>query len=68
MQTFDQLELPEQLHKSLKSIGFVEPTQIQKKAIPALMNGQDLLACAETGSGKTAAYPDSNAEEFDGKP
>lgn len=56
MQTFDQLELPEQLHKSLKSIGFIEPTQIQKKAIPALISGQDLLACAETGSGKTAAY------------
>lgn len=56
MQSFEHLDLPETLYKSLKSIGFTEPTVIQKKAIPILMDGRDLLACSETGSGKTAAY------------
>ncbi len=56
MQHFESLGLPDSLHKSLNSIGFIEPTWVQKKAIPVLIKGQDLLACSETGSGKTAAY------------
>ncbi|MCJ8276766.1 MAG: DEAD/DEAH box helicase [Bdellovibrionales bacterium] len=56
MQTFSEINLPESLAFSLDKVGFVEPTVIQKKAIPALLNGQDLLACSETGSGKTGAY------------
>lgn len=56
MQSFDELGLPEVLDGALKSIGFTEPTEIQSKAIPALLKNRDLLACSETGSGKTAAY------------
>lgn len=56
MQRFEDFNLPKSLAKSLKRIGFMEPTAIQKKAIPLLLSGRDLMACAETGSGKTAAY------------
>lgn len=56
MQNFEELVLPESLSSSLNKIGFVEPTEIQAKAIPAVLEGRDLLACAETGSGKTGAY------------
>lgn len=56
MQNFEELNLPESLACALEKIGFVEPTDIQKKAIPTLIEGKDLMACAETGSGKTGAY------------
>lgn len=56
MKNFEELSLPKFLDESLKHIGFNEPTLIQKKSIPDLMKGRDLLACAETGSGKTGAY------------
>jgi ATP-dependent RNA helicase RhlE len=44
------------LLKGLKELGFPRPTPIQDKAIPAALEGRDLLACAMTGSGKTAAF------------
>ena len=56
MQSFEELNLPSTLENSLKKIGFNTPTAIQKKAIPALFEGRDLMACAQTGSGKTGAY------------
>ena len=56
MNTFEELDLPEELAQALEAIGFTEPTTIQKKAIPILDEGKDLIACSETGSGKTAAY------------
>ena len=56
MQNFDELDLPDYLAQALDKIGFVKPTKIQKRAIPVLLKGQDLMACAETGSGKTGAY------------
>ncbi|MCB0412220.1 MAG: DEAD/DEAH box helicase [Bdellovibrionales bacterium] len=56
MQRFDELNLPPTLAQSLKKIGFIEPTKIQAQALPILLNRQDLMACAETGSGKTGAY------------
>jgi ATP-dependent RNA helicase RhlE len=40
----------------LDSLGFTTPTEIQQKAIPVILSGRDLMASAETGSGKTAAY------------
>jgi ATP-dependent RNA helicase RhlE len=54
--TFEQLELiPEILH-ALKSEGYVTPTPIQERAIPLLLDGRDILGCAQTGTGKTAAF------------
>jgi ATP-dependent RNA helicase RhlE len=44
------------LLQGLKELGFPRPTPIQEKAIPAALEGRDLLACAMTGSGKTAAF------------
>lgn len=54
--TFSELELPESLQAALARLNFTQPTQIQAQALPILMEGSDLIACSQTGSGKTAAY------------
>ncbi|MBC86035.1 MAG: ATP-dependent RNA helicase [Bdellovibrionaceae bacterium] len=56
MNTFESMQLPEPLDKALKQIGFEKPTKVQHKSMPTLLEGKDLMVCAETGSGKTAAY------------
>lgn len=53
---FSQLKLPAHLLEILESISYKIPTPIQAQAIPILLEGSDLLACAQTGTGKTAAY------------
>jgi ATP-dependent RNA helicase RhlE len=53
---FTQLTLDPALLKGIKELGFARPTPIQAQAIPAALEGRDLLACAQTGSGKTAAF------------
>jgi ATP-dependent RNA helicase RhlE len=53
---FTDLGLHPSLLQGLKDLGFSRPTPIQADAIPLAMAGQDLLACAMTGSGKTAAF------------
>jgi ATP-dependent RNA helicase RhlE len=53
---FTELGLHPSLLQGLKDLGFTRPTPIQADAIPLAMAGQDLLACAMTGSGKTAAF------------
>src|SRR6188508_3793162 len=53
---FTQLKLHPDLLRGIKDLGFVRPTPIQADAIPPAMEGRDLLACAQTGSGKTAAF------------
>ena len=53
---FSQLSLHPSLLRGLKDLGFTRPTAIQADAIPPAMQGRDLLACAMTGSGKTAAF------------
>jgi ATP-dependent RNA helicase RhlE len=53
---FTRLGLHPDLLKGLKDLGFTRPTAIQADAIPPAMAGSDLLACAMTGSGKTAAF------------
>lgn len=54
--SFENLNLIEPLLKALKSEGYTTPTPIQEQSIPIVLNGQDLLACAQTGTGKTAAF------------
>ena len=53
---FTSLKLHSSLLKAIKELGFVKPTPIQTDAIPPGLAGKDLLACASTGSGKTAAF------------
>src|SRR5688572_10837255 len=53
---FSSLKLHPALLKSIRELGFARPTPIQAEAIPPAMAGRDLLACAQTGSGKTAAF------------
>ena len=53
---FSTLKLHPSLHKGIKELGFTRPTPIQADAIPPAMEGRDVLACAMTGSGKTAAF------------
>lgn len=54
--TFADLGLSSELVKALESFGYESPTAIQKEAIPLILRGADLLACAPTGTGKTAAF------------
>ncbi|MFI3295563.1 MAG: DEAD/DEAH box helicase, partial [Rikenellaceae bacterium] len=54
--TFDDLELIEPIRRALKEQGYTTPTPIQEQAIPILLEGTDLLGCAQTGTGKTAAF------------
>lgn len=56
MTTFSQLGLSRPLVVALEKIGFSQPTPIQLKSIPEILAGRDLMASAQTGSGKTAAY------------
>ncbi len=53
---FDDLKLIEPLLRAVRAEGYTEPTPIQVEAIPHVLQGRDLLGCAQTGSGKTAAF------------
>jgi ATP-dependent RNA helicase RhlE len=53
---FGSLNLCQPLLAALDEIGYVTPTPIQEQAIPLLMEGRDMLGCAQTGTGKTAAF------------
>jgi ATP-dependent RNA helicase RhlE len=65
---FTQLKLHPNLVKGLKDLGFVRPTPIQAEAIPPALAGKDVLACAMTGSGKTAAFLLPIAHHLIGRP
>jgi superfamily II DNA/RNA helicase len=54
--TFRDFGFDEQIMEGLDSIGFETPTPIQKQIIPYIMQGRDVIGCAQTGTGKTAAY------------
>lgn len=56
MTTFDQMGLIEPILKALSEEGYTQPTPIQEQAIPFLLQNRDLLGCAQTGTGKTAAF------------
>lgn len=54
--SFDTLGLRAELVKAVKSKGYIRPTPIQTQVIPAILNGQDIFARAQTGTGKTDAF------------
>lgn len=53
---FEKLNINESIIKALKDEGFNKPTPIQEQAIPYALKGRDLFGCAQTGTGKTAAF------------
>lgn len=56
MVTFEQLQLPPSVQKAIDELGFTHPTPIQVKALPVILSGRDVMAIAQTGTGKTFAY------------
>ena len=54
--TFAEFSLHETLQQALEGLGFTSPTPVQEQAIPAALEGKDLLVSSQTGSGKTAAF------------
>ncbi len=53
---FAELGLQPALVRGCEALGYTEPTPIQRQAIPVVLSGSDLIGCAETGTGKTAAF------------
>jgi ATP-dependent RNA helicase RhlE len=56
MTTFESLNIASPILKALQEEGYTKPTPIQSQAIPIVLQGIDLLGCAQTGTGKTAAF------------
>ncbi len=56
MKDFSQLDLIDPIQKAITAKNYVQPTPIQARAIPPLLEGRDMLGCAQTGTGKTAAF------------
>ncbi|MEN8229775.1 MAG: DEAD/DEAH box helicase [Bacteroidota bacterium] len=57
MMLFDEMDLNESILRAVKELGFQEPTPVQEKVIPRILNNkQDLISLAQTGTGKTAAF------------
>ena len=54
--TFKELDLLEPILNALTKQGYTNPTPIQEQAIPILLQGKDIMGCAQTGTGKTAAF------------
>jgi len=53
---FEELNIEESLLEGLRAMNFKETTPVQEKTIPVILEGKDIIACAQTGTGKTAAY------------
>ena len=56
MNTFEELEIKEDIMRSIKELGFTKPFPIQAQAIPELLRGSDVIGQAHTGTGKTATF------------
>jgi ATP-dependent RNA helicase RhlE len=54
--SFDNLGLDDRLRAAVTSMGYTAPTPIQSQAIPLVLDGRDVVGCAQTGTGKTAAF------------
>jgi len=53
---FESMGLIEPVSRAIQQLQFRRPTEIQKKSIPLIMTGRDIIACARTGTGKTASF------------
>ena len=53
IQFFEQAQLFNTLRENVKRVNYTKPTPVQKYAIPVVLGGRDVMACAQTGSGKT---------------
>ena len=51
---FEDLSLSKSIQKAVFELGYLEPTPIQQQAIPIILEGRDIVGCAQTGTGKTA--------------
>ena len=54
--TFEEFGLSEEVMQGLDAMNFQEATPVQEQTIPVILQKKDLIACAQTGTGKTAAY------------
>jgi superfamily II DNA/RNA helicase len=54
--TFEELGLCPEILRAIAEVGYTEPTPIQEKAVPRILEGLDVIGCAQTGTGKTAAF------------
>ena len=66
--TFKQLNLLPQLLQAVEELGYVQPSPIQAQAIPPVLKGRDLVGCAQTGTGKTAAFAIPILQRLSGSP
>jgi len=53
---FDELDLEDEVLDGIDAMNFQEMTPVQEQTIPIILDGRDIIACAQTGTGKTAAY------------
>ena len=64
---FQDLRLSEPLLRAIGEKGYTDPTPIQQQAIPPVLEGRDLQGCAQTGTGKTAAFALPTLQRIAGK-
>src|ERR1051326_3415193 len=64
---FIELNLNESIVNALHQKGYAQPTPIQEKAIPVILQGKDIFGCAQTGTGKTAAFALPILQRLQGK-
>ena len=64
-QSFDSLNLKDNLLRGIYSYGFEHPSKIQNEAIPILVSGKDIIAQAQSGTGKTGAFLIGSLQKLD---
>ncbi|NOQ32808.1 MAG: DEAD/DEAH box helicase [Methanosarcinales archaeon] len=62
---FEDLHLSKEMHQAIADMGFEEPTTIQNRSIPYMLDGKDVIGQAQTGTGKTAAFGIATLERID---
>jgi superfamily II DNA/RNA helicase len=66
--SFQQLQLHPALLRAVSAAGYEQPTEIQQRSIPFALEGRDLVASAQTGTGKTAAFVLPSLHRLHAKP